>query len=148
MGPQSGSAVLERRETEAPIRVDTRTPGDARRDRRRAVTLLGLTEDTALGRPLHQHFRPSDATGFYADLAVYAQDSNEQLETQFALFKLGGWAVSIDTRHKADELVRLLEVVGAEAVFYQSCFAARIWEIQKGCFMNSFRPPFTSTSTS
>ena len=36
MGPQRGSAVLERRETEAPIRVDTRTPGDARRDRRRA----------------------------------------------------------------------------------------------------------------
>ena len=43
MGQQSGSAVLERQETEAPIRVDTRTPGDARRDRRRAVTLLGLT---------------------------------------------------------------------------------------------------------
>ena len=43
MGPQRGSAVLERRETETPIRVDTRTPGDARRDRRRAVTLLGLT---------------------------------------------------------------------------------------------------------
>jgi len=43
MGPQSGSAVLERREIEAPIRVDTRTPGDARRGRRRSLTLLGLT---------------------------------------------------------------------------------------------------------
>ena len=43
MGPQRGSAVLERRETEAPIRVDTRAPGDARRGRRRAVTLLALT---------------------------------------------------------------------------------------------------------
>jgi polyisoprenyl-teichoic acid--peptidoglycan teichoic acid transferase len=43
MGPQSGSAVLERREIEAPIRVDTRTPGDARRGRRRSVTLLALT---------------------------------------------------------------------------------------------------------
>jgi polyisoprenyl-teichoic acid--peptidoglycan teichoic acid transferase len=35
--------VLERREIEAPIRVDTRTPGDARRGRRRSVTLLALT---------------------------------------------------------------------------------------------------------
>jgi polyisoprenyl-teichoic acid--peptidoglycan teichoic acid transferase len=43
MGPQSGSAVLERREIEAPICVDTRTPGDARRGRRRSVTLLALT---------------------------------------------------------------------------------------------------------
>ncbi len=43
MGPQRGSAVLERQEIEAPIRVDTRTPGDARRGRRRAVTLLALT---------------------------------------------------------------------------------------------------------
>ena len=43
MGPQSGSAVLERQQTEAPIRVDTRAPGDAKRARRRALTLLGLT---------------------------------------------------------------------------------------------------------
>jgi polyisoprenyl-teichoic acid--peptidoglycan teichoic acid transferase len=46
MGPQRGSAVLERqelRQAEAPIRVDTRAPGDRRRARRRAVTLLALT---------------------------------------------------------------------------------------------------------
>jgi len=43
MGPQRGSAVLERRAVEAPIRVDTRAPGDPRRDRRRSLTLLGLT---------------------------------------------------------------------------------------------------------
>ncbi|GEP43567.1 hypothetical protein BGE01nite_28580 [Brevifollis gellanilyticus] len=40
----------------------------------RGLELLGLAEEEALGRPLHQHFRPSDATGFYADLSVYAQD--------------------------------------------------------------------------
>jgi len=40
----------------------------------RGLELLGLAEDEAHGRPLHQHFRPSDATGFYADLAEYAQD--------------------------------------------------------------------------
>jgi|JI6StandDraft_1071083.scaffolds.fasta_scaffold01866_4 PAS domain S-box-containing protein len=40
----------------------------------RGLELLGLAENEALGRPLHQHFRPSDATGFYADLSEYAQD--------------------------------------------------------------------------
>jgi LCP family protein required for cell wall assembly len=35
--------VLERRETGAPIRVDTRAPGQARRGRRRSLTLLALT---------------------------------------------------------------------------------------------------------
>jgi len=43
MGPHGGSAVLERREVETPIRVDTRTPADTRRARRRSLTLLGLT---------------------------------------------------------------------------------------------------------
>ncbi len=43
MGPSSGSAVLERRETGAPIRVDTRAPGQASRGRRRSLTLLALT---------------------------------------------------------------------------------------------------------
>ncbi len=39
----------------------------------RGLELLGLTEAEALGRPLHQHFRPSDATGFYADLTLLSQ---------------------------------------------------------------------------
>jgi polyisoprenyl-teichoic acid--peptidoglycan teichoic acid transferase len=43
MGPHSGSAVLERRGPGAPIRVDTRAPGDARRGRRRSLSLLALT---------------------------------------------------------------------------------------------------------
>ena len=43
MGPDRGSAVLERRPTEAPIRVDARAPGEVRRNRRLAVTLLVLT---------------------------------------------------------------------------------------------------------
>ncbi len=40
----------------------------------RGLELLGLAESESAGRPLHQHFRPSDATGFYSDLAEYAQD--------------------------------------------------------------------------
>ncbi|MFL6154217.1 MAG: LCP family protein [Ornithinibacter sp.] len=43
MGTHSGAAVLERRGTGAPIRVDTRAPDQARRGRRRSVTLLALT---------------------------------------------------------------------------------------------------------
>jgi polyisoprenyl-teichoic acid--peptidoglycan teichoic acid transferase len=43
MGPERGSAVLERPVVEAPIRVDTRSTRDTGRDRRRAVTLLLLT---------------------------------------------------------------------------------------------------------
>jgi polyisoprenyl-teichoic acid--peptidoglycan teichoic acid transferase len=43
MGPHTGSAVLERRGPGAPIRVDTRAPGQARRGRRRSLSLLALT---------------------------------------------------------------------------------------------------------
>jgi LCP family protein required for cell wall assembly len=43
MGEQRGTGVLERRELEDPVRVDTRERRDASRDRRRAVTLLLLT---------------------------------------------------------------------------------------------------------
>jgi hypothetical protein len=43
MGDQRGAAVLERRSSGTPIRVDTRVPRDVARDRRRAVTLLLLT---------------------------------------------------------------------------------------------------------
>ena len=43
MGPQRGSAVLEREAVDGPIRVDTRAPQDVKRNRRRAVTLLVLS---------------------------------------------------------------------------------------------------------
>jgi PAS domain S-box-containing protein len=38
----------------------------------RALQLLGLDESQAIGRPLHLHFRPSDATSFYTDLTSLA----------------------------------------------------------------------------
>ncbi len=37
-----------------------------------AQKLFGLESAAAIGRPLHQFFRPSDATGFFADLAEQA----------------------------------------------------------------------------
>ena len=43
MGPQRGSAVLEREAVDAPIRVDASAPQDVKRNRRRAVTLLLLS---------------------------------------------------------------------------------------------------------
>ncbi len=43
MGDPRGTAVLERRAADEPIRVDTRAPRDAARSRRRAITLILLT---------------------------------------------------------------------------------------------------------
>lgn len=39
----------------------------------RGLALLGLPADEAKGRSLHLHFKPSDATGFYAELTRLAQ---------------------------------------------------------------------------
>jgi PAS domain S-box-containing protein len=44
----------------------------------RGLDLLGLAVEEALGRPLHEFFRPSDATGFYTDMKAYAQDPGQQ----------------------------------------------------------------------
>jgi PAS domain S-box-containing protein len=46
----------------------------------RGLALLGLTSEEAIGRPLHLHFRPSDATGFYADLGQWARLSGRITE--------------------------------------------------------------------
>ncbi|MEQ1748482.1 MAG: histidine kinase dimerization/phosphoacceptor domain -containing protein [Prosthecobacter sp.] len=46
----------------------------------RGLALLGLTEEEALGRPLHQHFSPSDSSGFYTHLAMLSQTPNEAAE--------------------------------------------------------------------
>jgi PAS domain S-box-containing protein len=47
----------------------------------RGLELLGLTAEEAESRPLHQHFRPSDATGFYADMAELAETPDQVVET-------------------------------------------------------------------
>lgn len=44
----------------------------------RGLDLLGLAMEEAQGRPLHQFFRPSDATGFYTDLKAYAQEPDQR----------------------------------------------------------------------
>ena len=76
MGSQSGSAVLDRTATEAPIRVDTRTTGDPRRDRRRAYALLGLTvvlpgsAQLAVGNPTLGRFALRGWFGVWAGAAL------------------------------------------------------------------------------
>jgi two-component sensor histidine kinase len=43
----------------------------------RARQIFDIEESAAVGRPLHQFFRPSDATGFFADLAQQADDPQQ-----------------------------------------------------------------------
>jgi len=42
-----------------------------------AREIFDVEESAAVGRPLHQFFRPSDATGFFADLAQQAADPQQ-----------------------------------------------------------------------
>ena len=64
-------------------------------------------------------------------VGIYAHNSIEYLEAQYAVFKIGGCPINVNYRYKADELIYLLENSDAEAVFFQGCYAARIWEIRR-----------------
>jgi len=63
--------------------------------------------------------------------ALYLHNSNEYQEAQFGIFKIAGCPINVNYRYKADELVYLLDNADAEAVFYQACYAMRIWEIKE-----------------
>ena len=84
---------------------------------RRAASIAGLLE----------------AHGISADskVGLYLHNSNEYQEAQFGVFKVGGCPINVNYRYKADELVYLLDNSDAEAVFFQSCYAMRIWEIRE-----------------
>ncbi len=72
------------------------------------------------------------AHGIGADskAGLYLHNSNEYLEAQFGIFKVGGCPINVNYRYTADELVYLLDNADAEAVFFQACYAMRIWEIK------------------
>ncbi len=72
------------------------------------------------------------AHGLGADskAGLYLHNSNEYQEAQFGIFKIGGCPINVNYRYKADELVYLLDNSDAEAVFFQACYAMRIWEIK------------------
>lgn len=65
-----------------------------------------------------------------AKVGLYLHNSNEYQEAQFGVFKMGGCPINVNYRYKADELVYLLDNCDAEAVFFQACYAMRIWEIK------------------
>ena len=94
--------------------------GDARRSWReydeRAARIAGFLSSRG--------FRPDSKA------AIYLHNSNEYLEGQYGIFKARGVPVNVNYRYKFDELVYLLDNADAEVVFFQSCYAARIWEIR------------------
>lgn len=83
---------------------------------RRAAGIAGLLAAHGLGAD--------------AKAGLYLHNSNEYQEAQFGIFKIGGCPINVNYRYKADELVYLLDNADAEAVFFQSCYAMRIWEIK------------------
>lgn len=58
----------------------------------RAAELLGYASDEAMGKPLHQFFRPSDASGLYAELTQRAARPDEAFDVAF-FSKAGGRGV-------------------------------------------------------
>ena len=69
--------------------------------------------------------------GAGAKAALYLHNCNEYLEAQFGIFKIGGCPINVNYRYKSDELLYLLENSDAEVVFFQACYAMRIWELKK-----------------
>lgn len=49
----------------------------------RGLELFGLTEGESKGRSLHLHFRPSDPTGFYAELSQLSHKEEPEAELSF-----------------------------------------------------------------
>lgn len=94
--------------------------GDTRRSWReydeRAARIAGFLRSRG--------FRPDSKA------AIYLHNSNHYLEAQYGIFKACGVAVNVNYRYKFDELVYLLDNADAEVVFFQACYAARIWEIR------------------
>ena len=84
---------------------------------RRAASIAGL---------LHAHGIGADAKA-----GLYLHNTSEYQEAQFGVFKVGGCPINVNYRYKADELVYLLDNADAEVVFYQACYAMRIWEIRE-----------------
>lgn len=66
-------AVMMTTETSVERLLTTDAYGRVRTWTEQARQTFDVEASTAIGRPLHQFFRPSDATGFFADLALQAE---------------------------------------------------------------------------
>ncbi len=66
----------------------------------------------------------------YSKAGLYLHNSNEYLEAQFAIFKIGGTPINVNYRYKAEELIYLLDNSDNEALFYQACYGDQINKIK------------------
>jgi fatty-acyl-CoA synthase len=66
----------------------------------------------------------------YSKAGLYLHNSNEYLEAQFAIFKIGGTPINVNYRYKAEELLYLLDNSDCEALFYQACYGDQINKIK------------------
>ena len=64
--------------------------------------------------------------GAHSKAGLYLHNSNEYLEAQYAIFKIGGTPINVNYRYKADELLYLLDNSDCEALFYQACYGDQI----------------------
>ena len=62
----------------------------------------------------------------HSKAGLYLHNSNEYLEAQYAIFKIGGTPINVNYRYKADELLYLLDNSDCEALFYQACYGDQI----------------------
>lgn len=65
------------------ILLTTDSYGRVRSWSEQAQRIFGFETISALGRPLHHFFRPSDATGFFADLTVQARQPGRFVERPY-----------------------------------------------------------------
>ncbi len=106
--PVAHANTTTRSEPASAVLLTTDANGRVRTWTEHAQTLLGLEAAAAIGRPLHQFFRPSDATAFFADLAE--QTANPQSIVQRPYFGGNG------KRGEAQISARMLEDGGFELI--------------------------------
>ncbi|MBL4583953.1 MAG: acyl-CoA synthetase [Pseudomonadales bacterium] len=75
-------------------------------------------------------FLTSRGHGVDSKAGIYAYNSNEHIEAEYAAFKMRAGPINVNYRYLADELVYLLDNSDSEVIFYQACFADRIEEIR------------------
>ncbi|MHB1078822.1 MAG: PAS domain-containing sensor histidine kinase [Prosthecobacter sp.] len=92
--------------TTSAVLLTTDANGRVRTWTEHAQQLFSLESAAAVGRPLHQFFRPSDATGFFADLAAQAAHPDSIVQRPF----FGGNG----KRGEVETSVRALEEGGVE----------------------------------
>ena len=72
----------------------------------------------------------TNGLGKNSKVGLYLHNCNEYVEATFAAFKIEASPVNLNYRYKSDDLVYLLDNADVEAIFFQSCYAMRIWEIR------------------